>query len=215
MKSASRTTATALVLATAGTLFTATTPSASAAVSCASPVFQRQFYANTSFSGAPKKTDCDDAIDQSWSGSPASGLPKDNFGVRWSVTRDFGSGGPFALNATGLDGIRVYVDGVRKIDLWKNVSTTVKKTANVTIPRRQAHPAHRLRELDRHRQGQSHLHPPHHRRRRQGQTPRAHRHFGDVRQDHRQGQGHLGEEQGDGPRGVPLVPPSQGERHLA
>ncbi|MEU1481778.1 PA14 domain-containing protein [Streptomyces sp. NPDC005760] len=134
MKSARRTTATAVVLATAGTLVTLTTSAASATVSCASPVFKRQFYANTSFSGTPKKTDCDDAIDQSWSGAPASGLPKDTFGVRWSVTRDFGSGGPFALNATGLDGIRVYVDGVRRIDLWKNVSTTVTKTANVTIP---------------------------------------------------------------------------------
>jgi len=137
MKSARRTTAaaaTAVVLATAGTLLTTAAAPASAAVSCTSPVFKRQFYANTSFSGTPKKTDCDDAIDQSWSGAPASGLPKDNFGVRWTLTRDFGSGGPFALNATGLDGIRVYVDGTRKIDLWKNVSSTVKKTANVTIP---------------------------------------------------------------------------------
>ncbi|WP_449348848.1 PA14 domain-containing protein [Streptomyces shaanxiensis] len=134
MKSASRTTAGAVVLATAGTLFTVTASPASAATTCASPVFKRQFFANTSFSGTPKKTDCDDAIDQNWSVAPASGLPKDNFGVRWSVTRDFGSGGPFALSATGLDGIRVYVDGVRRIDLWKNVSTTVKKTANVTVP---------------------------------------------------------------------------------
>ncbi|WP_433919199.1 PA14 domain-containing protein [Streptomyces canus] len=129
-----RTTATTLVLAATGGLLTALSTPASAAVSCASPVFTRQFYANTSLSGTPKKTDCDTAIDQSWSGAPVSGLPKDNFGVRWTVTRDFGSGGPFALSATGLDGMRVYVDGVRKIDLWKNVSTTVAKTANVTIP---------------------------------------------------------------------------------
>ncbi|MER6147623.1 fibronectin type III domain-containing protein, partial [Streptomyces hirsutus] len=32
------------------------------------------------------------------------------------------------------DGIRVYLDGVRKVDLWKDVSTTVKKTVNITIP---------------------------------------------------------------------------------
>lgn len=134
MKSARRTTASAVVLATVGTLVTLTAAPASAAVSCASPVFQRQFYANTSFSGTPKKTDCDSTVDESWSGAAASGLPKDNFSVRWTLTRDFGSGGPFALTATGLDGIRVYVDGIRKIDLWKNVSSTVKKTANVTIP---------------------------------------------------------------------------------
>ncbi|WP_128433795.1 PA14 domain-containing protein [Streptomyces cyaneus] len=137
MTPARRTTAaaaTAVVLATAGGLLTAVATPASAATTCNSPVFKRQFFANTTFSGTPKKTDCDDAIDQSWSGAPATGLPRDNFGVRWSVTRDFGSGGPFSLAASGLDGIRVYLDGSRKIDLWKNVSSTVSKTVNVTVP---------------------------------------------------------------------------------
>ncbi|MER5216562.1 PA14 domain-containing protein [Streptomyces sp. NPDC002838] len=138
MNPARRTTAaaaTAVVLATAGGLLTVTAVPASAAVTCTSPVFKRQFFANTAFSGTPKKTDCDSVIDQNWgTGAPASGLPSNNFGVRWSVTRDFGSGGPFSFAASGLDGIRVYLDGVRKVDLWKNVSTTVSKTVNVTIP---------------------------------------------------------------------------------
>ncbi|AVH57469.1 MULTISPECIES: PA14 domain-containing protein [Streptomyces] len=125
----------ALVLATAGGLLTAAAAPASAATTCTSPVYKREFYANTTFSGTPKKTDCDSAIDQNWgSGAPASGLPKDNFGVRWTVTRDFGSGGPFSLPVKAQDGIRVYLDGVRKVDLWKNVSTTQSKTVNVTIP---------------------------------------------------------------------------------
>ncbi|WP_128433796.1 fibronectin type III domain-containing protein [Streptomyces cyaneus] len=136
MNPARRTTAaaaTTVVLAAAGTLLTP--PPASAAVTCASPVFKRQFFANTSFSGTPKKTDCDSAISENWgTGVPASGLPKDNFGVRWTVTRDFGSGGPFAFTAAAQDGIRVYLDGARKIDLWKNVSATVSKTVNVTVP---------------------------------------------------------------------------------
>ncbi|GGZ12625.1 hypothetical protein CP967_17880 [Streptomyces nitrosporeus] len=136
MNPARRTVATALVLATAGGVLQAAAVSASAAVSCASPVFKRQFFANTTFSGKPKKTDCDSAISQNWGkGAPASGLPSNNFGVRWTVTRDFGSGGPFTFTASAQDGIRVYVDGVRKVNLWKNVSATVKKTVNVTIPR--------------------------------------------------------------------------------
>lgn len=140
MNPARRTIATALVLVTAGGVLYATAVPASAVVSCASPVFKRQFFANTTFSGTPKKTDCDSAIDQNWgTGAPVSGVPSNNFGVRWSVTRDFGSGGPFTFTASAQDGIRVYLDDVRKIDLWKNVSTTVKKTANVTIPQRQAH----------------------------------------------------------------------------
>jgi fibronectin type 3 domain-containing protein len=50
------------------------------------------------------------------------------------VTRDFGSGGPFTFTVSSRDGIRVYLDGVRKVDLWKNVASTVSKTVNVTIP---------------------------------------------------------------------------------
>ncbi|MGW0928375.1 PA14 domain-containing protein [Streptomyces sp. NPDC002644] len=135
MSTARAATATAVVLATTGGLLGAAVTTASAAVTCTSPVFKRQFFANTTFSGTPKKTDCDSAIDQNWgTGAPATGLPTNNFGVRWSVTRDFGSGGPFTFTASSRDGIRVYLDGVRKVDLWKNVSSTVSKTVNLTIP---------------------------------------------------------------------------------
>ncbi|GKQ39099.1 fibronectin type III domain-containing protein [Streptomyces sp. A012304] len=130
--------ATAVVLTTtAGLLTTLTTaaPAASAATSCVSPVFHRQIFANTAFSGLPKQTACDSAISENWgTGAPAAGVPSDNFGVRWTVTRDFGSGGPFSFTASAQDGVRVHVDGVRKIDLWRNVSSTVTKTVNVTIP---------------------------------------------------------------------------------
>ncbi|MFF4961601.1 hypothetical protein [Streptomyces sp. NPDC001222] len=73
--------ATAVVLATAGALLTAAAP-ASAATSCTSPVFERQLFANTGLTGTPRRTDCDSAVDQSWSGAPVSGLPADRFGVR-------------------------------------------------------------------------------------------------------------------------------------
>ncbi|MFE5851798.1 fibronectin type III domain-containing protein [Streptomyces sp. NPDC056500] len=131
-----RTVAALTVATTVGGLLTAvTTTSASAAVSCVSPAFQRQFFSNTSLSGTPKKTDCDSTIKESWgTGAPTSGLPRDNFGVRWSMTRDFGSGGPFALSVAARDGIRVYVDGSRKIDLWRNGSSNQSKTVNLTIP---------------------------------------------------------------------------------
>ncbi|NEA64479.1 PA14 domain-containing protein [Streptomyces sp. SID12488] len=132
------TTATAVVLAAAGGLLTAVaaaTPASAATVTCASPVYKRQLFANTTFSGTPKKTDCDTAVAENWGArAPATGLPKDNFGVRWTVTRDFGSGGPFALTVAAQDGIRVYLDGKVKVDLWKNVTTIQKKTVNLTIP---------------------------------------------------------------------------------
>lgn len=126
--------ATTVVLVTAGGVLTATP--ASAAAICASPVWTAQYFANTTFSGTPKLTACDTAIAENYGlGDPAGvTLPKDNFSIRWSVTRDFGSGGPFTFSAASQDGIRVYVDGVRKIDLWRNVSTTARKTLDLSIP---------------------------------------------------------------------------------
>ncbi|MFD6422605.1 PA14 domain-containing protein [Streptomyces sp. NPDC060198] len=132
-----RTAAAVSVAATSCTLLSAigATPAAAAAVTCKTNYFTRTYYANTTFAGTPKKTDCDDAMDQNWgNNAPLSGLPKDNFAVRYSVTRDFGSGGPFTLSASARDGVRVYLDGVRKIDIWKNGSTTVSKSVNLTIP---------------------------------------------------------------------------------
>ncbi|MFJ3643943.1 PA14 domain-containing protein [Streptomyces sp. NPDC090108] len=135
MKPARLATATAVALATAGGLLHTAAAPASATTGCASPVYTRAFYTGTAFSGSPKKKDCDSSIAENWgTGAPAAGLPKDNFGVRWTVTRDFGSGGPFSLPVAAQDGVRVYLDGVRKIDVWKNVSATVKKTADITIP---------------------------------------------------------------------------------
>lgn len=125
------------VAATSCTLLSAigATPAAAATVTCKTNYFTRTYYANTTFAGTPKKTDCDNAMDQNWgNNAPLSGLPKDNFAVRYSVTRDFGSGGPFTFAASARDGVRVYLDGVRKIDIWKNVSATVSKSINLTVP---------------------------------------------------------------------------------
>jgi len=116
--------------------------------------------ANATFSGTAKRTDCDTAIAENWgTRAPATGLPKDNFGVRWTVTRDFGSGGLFALSAAAQDGIRVYVDGVRKIDLWKNVTVTRPRTRGPTarpsplwnIHAAPVQPSHTLANPDRQR----------------------------------------------------------------
>ncbi|MFD5098593.1 PA14 domain-containing protein [Streptomyces albidochromogenes] len=124
--------ATAALAATGGLI---TAAPASAAVTCTSPVWKAQYFGNSTFSGTPKLTACDSAISENYgSGDPAGvTLPKDNFSVRWSLTRDFGSGGPFRLSAATQDGMRVYVDGERKVDLWKNVSTTARKTVDLTL----------------------------------------------------------------------------------
>ncbi|MGW2618332.1 fibronectin type III domain-containing protein [Streptomyces sp. NPDC001500] len=110
---------------------------AEAAVNCAAGVWKAQYYANTTLTGTPKSTVCDASIAENYGlGDPAGvTLPRDNFGVRWSTTRNFGSGGPFDLTVAVQDGARVYLDGHRKIDLWRNVNATQKKALRVVIPR--------------------------------------------------------------------------------
>ncbi|MFD4373408.1 PA14 domain-containing protein [Streptomyces sp. NPDC058486] len=126
--------ATTAALAASGGLLTATP--AAAAVTCASPLWKAEYFANTTLTGTPKLTACDAAIAENYGlGDPAGvTLPRDNFSVRWTLTRDFGSGGPFSFAAETQDGIRVYLDGVRRIDLWKNVTVNQRKTVNLTVP---------------------------------------------------------------------------------
>ncbi|MGV9275649.1 hypothetical protein ACWDOA_20335, partial [Streptomyces griseosporeus] len=79
-------TAASVVLASAGGLITTVAATPASAAGCASPTYTRQFFANTTLSGTPKRTDCDAGVDEYWSGSPATGVPADNFSVRWTVT---------------------------------------------------------------------------------------------------------------------------------
>ncbi|MFD0375703.1 PA14 domain-containing protein [Streptomyces sp. NPDC127112] len=117
-------------------VLTAAPASASAAVTCNSPDWTAQYFANTSFSGTPALTACDAAISENFgTGSPAgTKLPKDNFGIRWTLARDFGSGGAFTFTAASQDGIRVYLDGALKVDVWKDVTATQSRTVNLTMP---------------------------------------------------------------------------------
>ncbi|MER7759668.1 PA14 domain-containing protein [Streptomyces sp. NPDC097619] len=123
-------------LATALTGF-AFPASAQAAVTCKAGVWKAQYYANTTYAGTPAATVCDTAIAEDYGLKDPAGvtLPKDDFGVRWSTTRDFGSGGPFDLSVAVQDGARVYLDGKRKINLWRDVSSTQKQTVRLTVPR--------------------------------------------------------------------------------
>ncbi|MFJ3162122.1 fibronectin type III domain-containing protein [Streptomyces kanasensis] len=127
-------TAATAVLALTGGMLTAAP--ASAAVSCASPAWTAQYFANATLSGTPKLTACDAAISENYgTGDPAGvTLPVDRFSVRWTLTRDFGSGGPFTFTAAAQDGVRVYLDGVRKIDVWRDVTSTQRKAVDLSVP---------------------------------------------------------------------------------
>jgi fibronectin type 3 domain-containing protein len=122
----------AVAVSAAGLAF----PATAVAAGCAEGEWTAKFYADASFGGTPKKTACDKAIGENYgSGAPAAGLPKNDFGVRWSMTRDFGSGGPFSFKASAQDVVRVYLDGDRKINISGDASSTRSKTVNLIVPK--------------------------------------------------------------------------------
>jgi hypothetical protein len=77
------------------------------------------YFDNPNLSGTPVLTRNDADIDFDWGGdAPATGIPADNFSVRWRRTVDFPNG-RFRFSAQADDGVRVYVDGQLIIDRWQ------------------------------------------------------------------------------------------------
>jgi len=66
-----------------------------------------------------------------WSGSPGPNVKADQWSARWTKTDTFGAG-TYHFVATADDGVRVYVDGVKIIDGWKDQAATTY-TADVAI----------------------------------------------------------------------------------
>jgi hypothetical protein len=59
-------------------------------------------------------------LDYNWGhGTPAPGVPADQFSARWVGSFHF-EGGDYRFHATSDDGVRVYIDGILLINHWQN-----------------------------------------------------------------------------------------------
>jgi len=78
-----------------------------------------EYFDNATLSGSPYVTRCDATINFAWGyGAPASGMPVDDFSVRWTGTFKFDEG-TYRFYAKVDDGVRVYVDDELVIDGWR------------------------------------------------------------------------------------------------
>jgi len=79
-----------------------------------------EYFNNTTLTGPACATRQDESIDFNWGwGSPVAGVPKNYFSVRWTGTFNF-AGGTYRFHTKVDDGVRVYVDGERIIDGWRD-----------------------------------------------------------------------------------------------
>lgn len=87
--------------------------------------WQGEYFANPYMWGVPVLVRTDSSINFNWGiGSPDPVIPADGFSVRWTRVVYF-DGGRYRFNTETDDGVRLYVDGVRIIDQWRDQPATV------------------------------------------------------------------------------------------
>ncbi|GAA4003373.1 hypothetical protein GCM10022408_13660 [Hymenobacter fastidiosus] len=77
------------------------------------------YFSNGSLAGAPTLKRLDATVDFQWGlGSPAPGLPTDNFSARWEGLLSAPSTGRYTFSILSNDGLRLWVNGKKVIDTW-------------------------------------------------------------------------------------------------
>lgn len=95
------------------------------------PNWKGEYFTNPTLSGAPALVRDDRYLSHNWgTGSPAPGIPADNFSVRWTRTYSVVPG-TYRLTVTSDDGSRVFVNDQLLLDNWRTQATTTA-TAVVT-----------------------------------------------------------------------------------
>lgn len=98
------------------------------------PQWRGDYFANATLSGTPALVRNDADLNFNWgTGAPATGLPADNFSVRWSRNPSFDAA-TYRFHVLADDGVRFYIDGVLLVDDWRdgnarNASIDVRLTA--------------------------------------------------------------------------------------
>lgn len=77
-----------------------------------------EYFANASFSGTPVLTRIDRQVSFLWgSNAPASGLPSDQFSIRWSGQLEAPVTGRYTIRPIADDGMRIYLSGRKIVDI--------------------------------------------------------------------------------------------------
>jgi large repetitive protein len=92
-----------------------------------------RYFNNISLTGTPV-LQRNEAVNFSWStASPATGVNADNFSVRWSGQVTASSTGTYRFRTYSDDGVRLYVNGVLRINNWTDHGPTYNTTSSISL----------------------------------------------------------------------------------
>ena len=84
--------------------------------------FRAEYFRNMTLSGEPSLVRTDKEIDLQDRATPAPGIPRNQFSVRWTANLSVPETGSYVLVFTGNDGFRVFIDDKKIIDHWDHRS---------------------------------------------------------------------------------------------
>jgi prepilin-type N-terminal cleavage/methylation domain-containing protein len=92
-----------------------------------------EYYSSIDVTGTVKACRNDATINFDWAyGTPANGLPSDVFSTRWTQDVTF-TGGSHVFTMGSDDGSRLYIDGVKVVDMWRDQAyATTTSTQTLT-----------------------------------------------------------------------------------
>lgn len=97
------------------------------------PQWKGRYWDNRELRGDPDLVRNDREVDFNWKkGSPAAGLPSDDFSARWTRTVDFAEG-TYRFTAHSDDGLRLYLDDELLIDRWQDSDGSEAYTADIHL----------------------------------------------------------------------------------
>lgn len=77
-----------------------------------------QYFSNRTLSGSPVLTRTDGPVNFSWKQSPGTGVPSNNFSVRWTGRVVAPATGSYHFQTIANDGVRLWVKGQLVVDNW-------------------------------------------------------------------------------------------------
>jgi hypothetical protein len=100
--------------------------------STVSGTWKGEYFNNATLKGSPKVTRSDALVSFDWGrGAPASGIPADDFSVRWTGKVELDAA-TYRFHVTVDDGARLYLDDQLVLDAWKEGSLR-EVTADVSV----------------------------------------------------------------------------------